>query len=993
MSKRSMERWVELFLSRGRGRILVVFLIAGLGIGVGSWVLAAPPPMAPQLAICTVNTLGTGSHPTIQDAVSDPACTLVNVAWGTYVENVVITRNVIIRGAGPTGPASTIIDGDLNDQVFSIESVSATVGLASLCVTQGHNGANEYGGGIFNQGTLALYDVMIVDNHAPDTRGGGIYNAGVLTLTSSVVDFNWASSGGGIYNDSSATATIVDSQISGHGDTWSGGGIYSCGTLTIIGSEVRNNSSADRFGFQGTGGGIRVAGGRATIEDSIIHSNYSDTGAGIYIGGEATIENSHILSNTAGGINAEPHCCLGRGGGILIGASGQLTLTHSTVRNNRSTGYWSNQYGDGGGVYLMDGAQLIMVDTDVISNTTDGIAVSTIGIYTDTTNVEIYASTVGDNDRDGILAGKSNDVLYIRNSQISDNGESGIYSNGPLTLIQSLVSNNGFGGIDGSNTVVRYSTIRDNVRNSGAPVQNTGGGIHTDGYLKVIFSTVSGNTSGACGGGISADLAGTVEVRSSTVNGNTSGTDGGGICIDRFSYLTMVNSTVSGNTADGDGGGVALLGDASTASLDSVTIADNTADQENDGTGDGGGMYRASSTGAFSVTNSIVATNLDASQLAVSKDPDCHGDFYASGLNLIGAYDGSHCTGFGWALQLTGSENAPLDPLLSPLADNGGPALTHAPDPASPAVDYEFIASCPDVDQRGVDRPQGAYCDLGAVEIGTCPAPVPCTLSIARDGNDLTLSWTESDDNREYVFYRTTDPFDPSANLITMTTPFLNYTDYGAVGDPQMNYFYRVAGENACGERSDLSNKVGEFDFGITPGVKRIRLTMIALPLEGADLPTTADGVAEYIDPEGSIRAVAKWRPQTRSWMVRRVGAPFGTPDFPVAPGDTLFVGADSAAPESFAWVGDVPPRRAITHTLYANGVNFVMVPLARSGHYVPTALGLADDIGGVTAVARWNQNTQRWVIRTASVGTNFDVYPGYPYAVLTDNSAPPSWP
>ena len=80
-------------------------------------------------------------------------------------------------------------------------------------------------------------------------------------------------------------------------------------------------------------------------------------------------------------------------------------------------------------------------------------------------------------------------------------------------------------------------------------------------------------------------------------------------------------------------------------------------------------------------------------------------------------------------------------------------------------------------------------------------------------------------------------------------------------------------------------------------------------------------------------------------------------------------------------------------HTLHANAVNFVMVPLARSGHYVPTALGLADDIGGVLAVARWNRHTQRWVIRTASLGTNFDVYPGYPYAVLTDNTAPPSWP
>jgi predicted outer membrane repeat protein len=969
-SKMPTQRWSKLGLSRAHIRILIVLLIVALGIWFGSWALAAPPPAAPQLAICTVDTLGTG----------------------TYVENVVITRSVAIVGAGTTGPASTIVDGNHSGRVFSIESVNATVGLASLSVTRGktdYGAGTGQGGGIYNEGTLTIHDLLIVDNQSDTGRGGGIHNVGTLTLTNSIVDFNSATYGGGLYNASSATATIIDSQISGHHEVSYGSGIFSEGTLTVTGCEIRYNSVLRSGGFLGTGGGMWLS-GHATIEDSVIHSNYSGHGGGIYVEADGVVEidNSQVLTNTAGGIDAPDHSLYGFGGGIR--SWGVLTITHSKVNGNNASGFWSNQYGNGGGIEVDTGpnARMIMVDTEVISNTPEGIGVSRSGMFTYPTYVEIYASAIRENKGDGIHADGSADDLLVRDSQISDNRDTGIEHDGTLKVVNSEVNNNGYGGIDGKRITVRYSTISSNTR---AGPLGEGAGIHARGQLKVLYSTISGNTSGYSGGGIYSQDR-TAEIHSSTISGNSAAVDGGGICVDYGSDLTMVDSTVSGNTADGHGGGIALDNSA-TASLDSVTIADNTADQDGDNVGNGGGIYRYSRAGTFSVANSIVATNRDNSQFAVEKDPDCYGDFDATGQNLVGAYDGVHCTGFGWALQLTGTENNPLDPLLDPLADNGGPTLTQAPDPGSPAVDYEYIASCPDIDQRGLDRPQSAYCDLGAVEIGTCPAPVPCTLSIARDGSNLTLSWTESDDNREYVFYRTTNPFDPYANLITMTTPFLSHTDYGAIGDPQMNYFYRVAGENACGERSDLSNKVGEFDFGITPGERRLRLTMIALPLEGAGLPASADEVAEYIDPEGSIRAVAKWQPLTRSWMVRRVGAPFGTPDFPVAPGDTLFIGADSTAPESFAWVGDVPPRRAITHTLYANAVNFVMVPLARSGHYVPTALGLADDIGGVLAVARWNRNTQRWVIRTASVGTNFAVYPGYPYAVLTDNSAPPSWP
>jgi len=60
------------------------------------------------------------------------------------------------------------------------------------------------------------------------------------------------------------------------------------------------------------------------------------------------------------------------------------------------------------------------------------------------------------------------------------------------------------------------------------------------------------------------------------------------------------------------------------------------------------------------------------------------------------------------------SDSLAADPLLGPLAANGGPTWTHLPLPGSPALDR--APTCPATDQRGVSRPQGSACDAGSVE-------------------------------------------------------------------------------------------------------------------------------------------------------------------------------------------------------------------------------------------------------------------------------------
>ena len=123
------------------------------------------------------------------------------------------------------------------------------------------------------------------------------------------------------------------------------------------------------------------------------------------------------------------------------------------------------------------------------------------------------------------------------------------------------------------------------------------------------------------------------------------------------------------------------------AILNNVTITNNQADSDNDSNGDGGGIIRVA--GTAQVQNSIIAGNYDTpgNDGGGTINPDCSGAFLSQGFNLIGKSDG--CTGFvnGVNGDKVGSGGSPIDPLLSVLANHGGPTQTHALIPGSPAID------------------------------------------------------------------------------------------------------------------------------------------------------------------------------------------------------------------------------------------------------------------------------------------------------------------
>ena len=299
------------------------------------------------------------------------------------------------------------------------------------------------------------------------------------------------------------------------------------------------------------------------------------------------------------------------------------------------------------------------------------------------------------------------------------------------------------------------------------------GGIQIGGPVTITNSTISGNTGGKGGGmKVSAESVSLTDVtiadntatsisggggiwteccalplnNVTVVRNNATAGPGGGIYHTGGSATTtLTNSTISGNSAATNGGGIARAGLFSTmpVELNNVTITGNTADSDGNGSGDGGGAYREPNVGTLNFKNTIIAGNADIGGQA----PDCSGgasgELTSQGYNLI-----QNTTGCGIIGDTTGNITG-QDPLLGPLANNGGPTETHALTPGSPAIDTGNPAApgsggnaCESTDQRGVARPQEVACDIGAYEAEP-PPPPSCTI-------DLVLTYTGGDLNLDF---------------------------------------------------------------------------------------------------------------------------------------------------------------------------------------------------------------------------------------------------
>lgn len=326
-------------------------------------------------------------------------------------------------------------------------------------------------------------------------------------------------------------------------------------------------------------------------------------------------------------------------------------------------------------------------------------------------------------------AGMSTVFDFFGYEDPNENPTYGTLSISGLTVTNGLYDGAGGGAIwtsTGHDLVLADSAVT-NSRASGKYAG--GGGIFSNGNVTLSGSTISGNSATSSkydgsGGGVYA--AGNLTIVGSTLSGNTINADqsyeycdyydptacttypGGGLGGGAFgaANVTISNSTFSGNSAS-QGGGVFATGDlvfqANTVALNIATMDNNSADATT--TIDGGGVFATSA--AITLDSSILFGN-EAAGSALGVDFALSGGSLAGGNNLVGDS----------AATLPG-DTLSVDPMLGPLADNGGATMTHALLAGSPAIDVGNNAAGLSTDQRGPGfaRVVGAAADIGAFEV------------------------------------------------------------------------------------------------------------------------------------------------------------------------------------------------------------------------------------------------------------------------------------
>ncbi len=451
------------------------------------------------------------------------------------------------------------------------------------------------------------------------------------------------------------------------------------GSAVIDASGLKDEGMPDRvFDVDPDLNGITVTISNVTVQKGEVPIGEENRGGGGILNNRSstlTLTNVAIQSNKARSIGVT------FGGGIAN--LGTLTLNSSSVSGNEAD--------VGGGFYVRSGS--LTLDNGAVRNNT---ALIGGGIY----NFQGTLTVAGGS----IVGNRANDIV---------SGGGGIFNEGSgadVTLSNVSITSNGAAADGGGifNSLGTLRVINSRVGANAVGNDDDGGGIFNSlGTLEVTNSLVLGNEAGDNGGGI-ANNGGTLEVSNSTIAGNTAEMSGAGI-FNAQGMLEMTNSTVSSNEAADDGGGIYNI---ATILLNNVTLTNNTADDDIDGTGDGGGVYNVAG-GVVNFANTILAGNRNLSGDA----PDCSGSLTSQGYNLI--QDITNCTIGGDTM----GNRIGDDPLLGPLADNGGPTLTHSLLANSPAINRgnpvppgSAANACSSIDQRLF--PRVGRCDIGAYEDG-----------------------------------------------------------------------------------------------------------------------------------------------------------------------------------------------------------------------------------------------------------------------------------
>ena len=680
---------------RPRARLLLVPALLAGALGIAKAPLAHAAPVA--IASCTYNGLSTA-------LTAGGAYTLPPGCTGTIVfpANSPITIPTGVTSSLDATGSGLVLSGNDASRLFVIQG-TGSLSLTGLTLTHGAApAAPPFGGAVFLDGVGGTGNFALT--------GGAI--------TNSTADSGGANSqgfGGGIAVVNGGTLTLRDDMLSGNragtgvatSDQGFGGAIYiamSVGrpaTLTIVGGSFADNQAGvGAISGQGFGGavyansvdlavsGARFTGNRAGTGGSTTNQGF---GGAIYASGTrpVTMSGDTFAGNATG---TGPGTATGNGfGGAAYLLAPTIGINDSTFSGNQA----GSTSGQGGGLIAVGGAPALGF----------GVTLSGVAIY------QNQAGTRGNGSGGGAYLSGSVSV-----------STSTIFANVAGSSQGTGVGSTGGGGLGlgvapgGQPSVIDRTTIAGN-RALGNPGPDggaaRGGGIYSDHALTITNSTIADNTA----------LAG-----ASTAAGNPGAhASGGGIY--NSGQLALVSDTVTGNAATAGAPGP---GGTVTAS-------------------EGGGLYTAEGNIADVVPqpaalqqalsapvrpDAPVAATATAKNTIIAANtadlgPDVYGPFVSGGYNLIGNPSIPGLTG---TLQPT--DKTGVAPQLGPLADNGGPragapgatlpTLTERVLPGSPALDAVPAASCTDAvgaplatDERGLVRPFGAGCEIGAYEAST----------------------------------------------------------------------------------------------------------------------------------------------------------------------------------------------------------------------------------------------------------------------------------
>jgi hypothetical protein len=384
------------------------------------------------------------------------------------------------------------------------------------------------------------------------------------------------------------------------------------------------------------------------------------------------------------------------GPGAAVTTRGEIKVVHSRVQQNLAEE-------PGGGIFSMRRATIVRsIITNNLANDDGG------GVYARRGGVQVFDSTISNNlvDGSGGAIGSTGDILLVGSRSVGNTTDG---DGGAL-----------YADEDGDVTVV-------DSRVDGSDADGPGGAIWTlEGDVTIVGSTLNGNRADDRGGAIGGEAD--VFVINSTVARNEAVAHVAGGIFSRGN-LYIANSTVSNNYAEGEGGGI--LG-GGVVRLEHSSILNNTAPvAANVGAGEGLESYA-------SVIGPAKTTDITGQVQPTERNCDVDGGLRRPFDRYNLATDAS--CGLDGPDDIMGED----DPLLGPLADNGGFGEALLPEPGSPVIDRMPTDDCdlapfegfldegdqhlegliddrPALmlkDQRGVGRPQGPACDIGAVELG-----------------------------------------------------------------------------------------------------------------------------------------------------------------------------------------------------------------------------------------------------------------------------------